>query len=187
VARGLAVFATAIGPCGIAWSEVGVVGVQLPEDDSARTLARLARRFPGDAARAPPPWVQEAIARIGALLRGEADDLASISLDFAGAPALHRRVWEIARRIPPGRTRAYGEIAAELGDPALAREVGRALGANPAPIIVPCHRVLAAGGKIGGFSAHGGVATKRRMLAIESALADGPPDLFRAARPGREA
>jgi methylated-DNA-[protein]-cysteine S-methyltransferase len=92
---------------------------------------------------------------------------------------LRRRIWEIARTIAPGETRSYGDIAAELGDPLLAREVGQAMGANPAPIIVPCHRVLAAGGKIGGFSAHGGIATKRRLLAIESALASGEPDLFR--------
>jgi methylated-DNA-[protein]-cysteine S-methyltransferase len=181
-AKGLTGFMTAIGACAIAWSDEGVVGVQLPEADEAQTLARLGRRFPTAAPHRPSPAVLEAIDRITALLRGEPDDLVTIKLDFGPAANLDRRVWEIARGIAPGRTRAYGEIAAELGDPALAREVGGALGRNPAPIIVPCHRVLAAGGKIGGFSAHGGVTTKRRMLAIESALADGDPDLFRPLR-----
>ncbi len=171
-----------IGDVGIAWSEMGVVGVQLPEDNEALTCSRLSARFPAAAPTPPPAPVVEAISRIRALLTGEADDLTTVTLDLGSATTLHRRVWEIARRIPPGSTRAYGEIAVELGDRLLAREVGQALGRNPCPIIVPCHRVLAAGGAIGGFSAYGGIATKRRLLAIESALAGGEPDLFRPAR-----
>jgi methylated-DNA-[protein]-cysteine S-methyltransferase len=175
----MTVFETAVGDCGLAWSEAGVVGVQLPEGDADRTLARLERRFPGARSAPPPADIGSAIEAIIALLRGGASDLTGIALDFGAAPPLRRRIWEIARTIAPGETRSYGDIAAELGDPLLAREVGQAMGANPAPIIVPCHRVLAAGGKIGGFSAHGGIATKRRLLAIESALASGEPDLFR--------
>ncbi|HEY5072896.1 MAG TPA: methylated-DNA--[protein]-cysteine S-methyltransferase [Caulobacteraceae bacterium] len=182
MAQGFTVFATPIGACGIAWSEHGVIGVQLPEGGEEQSRVRLARRFPNARPGPPPASVGEAIARIIALLGGEPDDLAGVPLDFGAASALHRRVWELARAIPPGKTRAYGEIAADLGDPALAREVGQALGRNPFPIIVPCHRVLAAGGGIGGFSAHGGIDTKRRLLAIESDFADGEPDLFRPAR-----
>lgn len=177
--KGIAFFETAIGEVGIAWSDEGVVGVELPRDDEVQTRSRLAARFPTAAPMSPPGPIEEAIRRITALLEGEADDLAAITIDVDSAPPLHRRIWEVARGIPPGATRAYGEIAAELGDRALAREVGQAMGRNPCPIIVPCHRVLAAGGSIGGFSAYGGVTTKRRLLAIESALARGEPDLFR--------
>jgi len=177
--RGIAFFETAIGEVGIAWSDEGVVGVELPRDDEIQTRSRLAARFPTAAPMSSPRPIEEAIRRITALLEGEADDLATIAIDVGSAPPLHRRIWEIARGIPPGATRAYGEIAAELGDKGLSREVGQAMGRNPCPIIVPCHRVLAAGGAIGGFSAYGGVTTKRRLLAIESALAQGEPDLFR--------
>ena len=106
---------------------------------------------------------------IRALLEGERRDLAEIVLDYEGVPDFHRRVYEIARRIVPGHTRSYGEIAAELGDKGLSRAVGQALGHNPFAPVVPCHRVLAAGGKPGGFSAHGGATAKLRMLMIEGA------------------
>jgi methylated-DNA-[protein]-cysteine S-methyltransferase len=120
--------------------------------------------------------VQRAIDGITTLLRGEATDLSGVALDMERVPPFNRQVYEVARTIPPGATLSYGEIAARLGDPSLARDVGQALGQNPFAIIVPCHRVLAAGGKIGGFSANGGIMTKRRMLAIESVHAsDGLP------------
>jgi methylated-DNA-[protein]-cysteine S-methyltransferase len=109
------------------------------------------------------------------LLRGEASDLAGVALDMDQVPEFHRRVYDAARTIPPGETLSYGDIARRVGAPGAARAVGQALGRNPFPIVVPCHRVLAAGGRIGGFSAQGGVATKRRMLAIESAWIDGNP------------
>jgi methylated-DNA-[protein]-cysteine S-methyltransferase len=116
---------------------------------------------------APPPNVQLAIDGIVALLQGEPSDLSAIALDMEGVAPFHRRVYEVARMIPPGKTLAYGEVAARLGAAGASRAVGQALGHNPFPIVVPCHRVVSAGGKIGGFSAHGGAATKRRMLAIE--------------------
>jgi methylated-DNA-[protein]-cysteine S-methyltransferase len=103
------------------------------------------------------------------LLAGGPGDLSNAELDMEGVPPFHRRVYEIARGIRPGMTLSYGEVAARLGAPGAARAVGQALGQNPFPILVPCHRVLAAGGKIGGFSAHGGTATKQHMLAIEGA------------------
>jgi methylated-DNA-[protein]-cysteine S-methyltransferase len=108
-----------------------------------------------------------------ALLRGEARDLSDIAVD-AAVPEFNARVYAIARAIPPGGTLTYGEIADRLGDKSLAREVGRALGQNPTPLIVPCHRVLAGGGKTGGFSASGGVVTKLRLLTIEGAQPGGP-------------
>jgi methylated-DNA-[protein]-cysteine S-methyltransferase len=163
----VALFETAIGLCGIAWGAHGIVGVQLPEADADATRARLRRQWAGARERTPPPEIQHAITAMVALLRGEARDLTMIALDMTRVPPFHRRVYEAARAIPPGATLSYGEIATRLGDPRAARAVGQALGHNPFPIIVPCHRVLAAGRKAGGFSANGGVATKLRLLAIE--------------------
>ena len=167
-AYGFTLFDTAIGRCGIAWSDRGLVGVQLPEGGDTETRERMLRRFPAAAETSPPPKVQRAIDGIIALLLGEPSDLSAIELDMEDVAPFHRRVYEVARAIPPGKTLAYGDVAARAGVPGAARAVGQALGRNPFPIIVPCHRVVAAGGKIGGFSAHGGTATKRRMLAIET-------------------
>jgi len=177
-ASGFALFDTAIGRCGVAWGEGGVAGIQLPEADERETRARMLQRFPVAGEVPPPPEVQRVIDRIVALLRGEVSDLSTIALDMDQIPAFHRRVYEAARAIPPGTTLSYGDVAARAGAPGAARAVGQALGRNPFPIVVPCHRVLAAGGKIGGFSAQGGVATKRRMLAIEGAQLNGTTPLF---------
>lgn len=171
--QGFAVFGTAIGEFAITWSGRGVVGVEWP-----RAAGTGGRRRPGAVETPPPPQIAAAIDGMVALLRGEARDLSAVILDMDGAPPLHRQVWALARTIPPGETRTYGEIAIALGDRLLAREVGQALGRNPFPIIVPCHRVLAAGGRIGGFSAPGGIDAKRRVLAIESVLAKREPGLF---------
>jgi methylated-DNA-[protein]-cysteine S-methyltransferase len=122
--------------------------------------------------------VQDAIEGIISLLRGERHDLSAIALDMDGLPSFDRRVYEVARTIAPGATLSYGEISARLGARDLAREVGQALGRNPFPIIVPCHRVLAAGGKAGGFSANGGITTKLRLLTIERARTSDAPTLF---------
>jgi methylated-DNA-[protein]-cysteine S-methyltransferase len=167
-AYGFTLFDTAIGRCGVAWSDRGLVGVQLPEGGDMETRERILHRFPTAAETPPPPKVQRAIDRIVALLQGERSELSTIALDMEGVAPFHRRVYDVARTIPPGKTLAYGEVAARLGAAGAARAVGQALGRNPFPIVVPCHRVVAANGKIGGFSAHGGAATKRRMLAIES-------------------
>lgn len=175
---GLTIFDTQIGPCGIAWSDRGVIAVQLPEGDEAKTRARLLRRCPHAREAAPPAAVQDAIEGIISLLRGERHDLSAIALDMDGLPSFDRRVYEVARTIAPGATLSYGEISARLGARDLAREVGQALGRNPFPIIVPCHRVLAAGGKAGGFSANGGITTKLRLLTIERARTSDTPTLF---------
>lgn len=173
-----ALFETAIGPCVIAWGGHGVVGVGLPETSERATRARLLRRFPDAQETSPPASVQEAIGRIAALLAGEASDLSAVALDMERVPEFNRRVYAIARTIAPGAMLSYGEIAAQLGDPLLARDVGQAMGQNPFPIVVPCHRVRAAGGKLGGFSANGGRVTKQRLLAIESPHAHRTLPLF---------
>jgi methylated-DNA-[protein]-cysteine S-methyltransferase len=118
--------------------------------------------------------VQHVISQIVALLDGERPDLRQAVLDPAAVPDFNRRVYDVARSIPAGSTWTYGEVAERLGDRSLARDVAQALGQNPFPIIVPCHRVMAAGGKTGGFSAPGGVRTKLRLLSIERAQLGGP-------------
>jgi methylated-DNA-[protein]-cysteine S-methyltransferase len=171
---GFTLFDTAIGNCGFVWSGRGVAGVQLPERNEDATRNRILRRFPAAAESVPSDGMQRAIADIVALLGGEPRDLTHVTIDSADVADFNRRVYAIARTIPPGATLSYGEIAERLGDRNLARDVGQALGQNPFPIIVPCHRVLAAGGKVGGFSAPGGVVTKLRLLTIEGAQPNGP-------------
>jgi methylated-DNA-[protein]-cysteine S-methyltransferase len=174
-------FDTPIGRCGIVWGEPGVAGLFLPERDEQGTRKRLARRFPDAVEGQPPPDVGAAIARIEALLSGGRDDLSDIALDMDRIEPFRRKVYAIARTIQPGDTLSYGAIAEKLGDKALARDVGEAMGKNPFPIVVPCHRVVAANGKLGGFSAPGGTDTKLRMLAIEGAAVNGQQDLFASA------
>jgi len=175
-----ALFDTAIGRCAIAWTGHGVCGVQLPERHAEATRDRLCRRFPDAVETSPDGAVQRAIDGIVALLRGEVRDLAFVTLDMAGIPPHRQSIYQLLRGIPPGRTRSYGEIATGLGAALTARDVGEAMGKNPFPIIVPCHRVVGTGGRIGGFSANGGVATKLRLLNIEQAEIGTPPALFDA-------
>lgn len=177
-AQGFTLFDTAIGKCAIAWGPRGIAAVQLPQGDAHKAYAHIHNRCP-DAVEAPPPdYVQKAIDEITALFRGEKRDLLNIDLDMAGVPEFHQRVYDIARKILPGETLTYGDVAERLGEKNAARAVGTALGKNPFPIIVPCHRVLGAGGKTGGFSARGGVETKLKMLSIEGAKVKGEPTLF---------
>jgi len=178
-AAGFALFDTGIGRCGIAWGARGVVlGVQLPEDRDTATRARLRSRFPEAGEATPPPPVRRAQAAIAALMRGAPADLAEIALDMSAVPEFHRRVYAVARAIPAGQTLSYGAVASRLGAPGAARAVGQALGRNPFAVIVPCHRVVAAGGRVGGFSASGGAATKLRLLALEGAAPAAVPTLF---------
>lgn len=181
---GFSFFDTAIGPCGIAWSPAGITAVRFPTRDRGAARAALARAGNDEACveTSPPPAIAGAAARIASVLDGRADDLEGLELDLSRVAAFDRDVYAVARRIPFGRTRTYGEIATELGDPLLAREVGAALGRNPVPIVVPCHRVVAAGERLGGFSGAGGIETKTRLLRIEGAtLADRGPTLFQQA------
>jgi methylated-DNA-[protein]-cysteine S-methyltransferase len=175
---GTTLFNSAIGPIGIAWAPRGIVGLQLPEGSEEATRKRIARRHSEAVAATPPPTVEDAINAIGTLLSGEPVALGFVVFDLDGVPDFDRLVYAAARDIPFGRTLTYGEIATQIGQPGAARAVGKALGSNRFPIVVPCHRVLAADGKAGGFSAHGGVETKMRILSIEKARRGNAPALF---------
>lgn len=178
MAPGCTLFDSAIGRCGIAWGPQGIRAFQLPEPDDEGTLRRMFRRGGPLPQAEPPAGVRDVIRRVQALLDGEPVDLRDVVLDDSGIPDFHRRVYAITREILAGQTRSYGDIAAELGDVSLSRAVGQALGANPHAVIVPCHRVLAARGASGGFSAGGGVSTKLRILLIERAQIGAQPGLF---------
>lgn len=161
-----AVFDTAIGRCGIAWSDRGLTRLQLPEADAAATEARLARTS-GARASTLPTSMETVIAEVRRYCAGQAVDFGPIELDLNGVPPFHQEVYEAARAVAWGETVTYGELARRIASPGAARAVGQALGRNPMPIIVPCHRVLASGRKMGGFSAYGGVTLKERLLAME--------------------
>jgi methylated-DNA-[protein]-cysteine S-methyltransferase len=171
-------FDTPIGICGIEWSHRGINAVQLPMGSAEKTRTRIRQRRADIVESSPTAEVQRAIDGIVELLSGKPRDLREIALDLDGVPEFNRNVYDIARAIPPGKTISYGDIARQLGGVELSRDVGQALGRNPCPIVVPCHRVLAAGQKPGGFSANGGVVTKLKMLAIEGADVNHTPSLF---------
>jgi methylated-DNA-[protein]-cysteine S-methyltransferase len=173
-----ALFETAIGFAGVAWCDNGLVACHLPERDAETARRGFLRRFPEAIEAEIPPGLAATVAGIQALMRGEKADLSAAPLDLSQTPEFHAKVYEIARAIPAGETLTYGEIAVQLGDRLLARDVGQALGKNPWPIVVPCHRVTAAGGRPGGFSARGGVNTKLKLLGIEGAKAAAQNDLF---------
>ncbi|WP_460708916.1 methylated-DNA--[protein]-cysteine S-methyltransferase [Myceligenerans halotolerans] len=173
------VFPTGVGDCAIVWRVGGaVVGSTLPQGGADQVRCAVRRWYPGAVESEPTADVAEAVERVTRLLdhggEGDATPTADIELDMGAVPEFDRRVYEVVRRIPPGETLTYGEVAALLGAPGSAQAVGQALGRNPFPPIVPCHRVLAAGGKIGGFSARGGARTKLRMLVREGALMEQP-------------
>ena len=174
-------FETAIGACALIWEADRIIGAQLPEHDAETARRRLTKRAPdAQESSAPTAFIEAARADIVALLSGEPRDLSHLPIDLAGVPAFNRKVYEVALAIPPGETLTYGEVARRIGDPGAARAVGVALGQNPFAPIVPCHRILAAGGKTGGFSADGGVETKLKMLTIEKARTSSMPGLFDA-------
>jgi len=177
-ASGFALFETAVGKCAMAWGGNGIVGLQLPEASEGQSRARIQRCFAAAHETTPPPAVRQVIGGIVALLAGEAVDLSKVALDMDATSTLDRRVYAVARTIQPGATLTYGEVASRLGDARLARVVGQALGRNPFALLVPCHRVLAANGRLGGFSASGGPASKLRLLQIEGARIGDGPDLF---------
>lgn len=173
-----ALFETALGTCAIGWRGGRIAALHLPEGSAAAARSGLRRRFPAAVEEPPPALVAATVEAVRALLAGEAVDLSGTALDLDDVPAFERRVYAAALEIPSGATLTYGEVASRIGDPGAARAVGRALGRNPVPIIVPCHRVVAAGGRTGGFTAPGGADTKLRLLAIERAAPLGRPDLF---------
>ena len=176
--RAYTIFDTAIGRCGIAWGDGGIVGVQLPEAREIETRRRLFQLYPDARDMRPPPNAELAIEGIVALLRGGASDFSDVSLDMGGIHAFHQRVYQITRAIPRGETRTYGEIAARLGASGAVRSVAQALARNPFVVIIPCHRVLEAGSYADKISPHGGVISKRRLLSIEGAGSSTSKTLF---------
>ena len=177
-------FETVIGWAGVAWGSGGLVGVHLPDIDAETARRSFLGKLSNATEAEPTPAVAKVIADVRELLSGKSVDLLDAPLDIARVPEFNAKVYAIARAIPPGETLTYGEIATRLGDKLLARDVGAAMGANPWPIVVPCHRVTAAGGKLGGFSARGGADTKLRLLTIEgAAIATAPPATPRRAKP----
>ena len=162
------VFETASGFCGIAWNGLGITRFQLPARDAAATERLLLRRAPAAKPGPPPPAVATAIAAVQRYFAGERTDFSDLELDLESQDSFFKRIYAAARQVGWGRTTTYGTLAKELGaGPEAARDVGQAMASNPIPLIIPCHRVLAAGGKIGGFSAPGGAAAKIRMLELE--------------------
>jgi methylated-DNA-[protein]-cysteine S-methyltransferase len=165
---------TAIGPVGVAWSDHGICRVALPERDRARMESRFAARLgvgPGE----PPPPVAAALELIKRYAEGEPVDFSSVAVDLDGVDLFRRAIYTAARKLGFGDTTTYGGLADAAGHPGKARETGEALGRNPVPLIVPCHRIHAAGDKIGGFSAPGGSSTKEKLLALEGVRLGPPP------------
>jgi methylated-DNA-[protein]-cysteine S-methyltransferase len=178
--RAFAIFATAIGDCAIAWSDDGVTGVWLPSSAPGALPRTIVRRHRDAVVEAPPDVHAALPGAIARLLAGERVDFDDVRLDLADADPFDARVYTAARAIRAGEVVSYGELAARVGDGATARDVGQSLGRNRWPIVVPCHRIVASGSGLGGFSAPGGTATKQRLLAIERARRTGAPDLFDA-------
>ena len=167
---------TPLGAIGVVWSDAGIVATWMHAATVERARAQVRRAYPGAVEADPPAAVRGALDEIAALLAGSPRDLRAVELDVAAVPEFDRRVYDVARTIPPGSTMTYGEIAKALGEePMRARDVGVALSRNPFAPIVPCHRVVAAGGRLGGYSAPGGAETKRRLLTIEGAAIVAPP------------
>ena len=171
------VFESGIGTCGIAWSEQGLTRFQLPEASRDATERRLQSGPDGPTPSAAPPPVARAIADAQCYFAGEQVDFSSVGVDLTGVAPFYRRVYEVARRVGWGETATYGELAALAGSPGAARGVGQALSRNPVAVIIPCHRILASGNKVGGFSAYGGTVSKERLLALEGVRLGAPKDM----------
>ncbi len=175
------IFETAGGFCGIAWNDVGITRFQLPTKNADATERMLLRRATGAEPGAPTPAVAEAVAAVKRYFEGEETDFSGFKLDLGDQEAFFREIYAAARRVGWGRTTTYGALAKELGaGPEAARDVGQAMARNPVALIIPCHRVLAAGGKVGGFSAPGGSAAKIRMLELEGVHVEPPPPAQRS-------
>lgn len=170
------VFETAHGFAGIAWNGSAIVRFQLPAESAEATERNILRRVPGAEPGTPPPAIAAVIDAARRYFAGETVEFADVALDLDGEEEFFRRIYEALRRVGWGKTTTYGALAKELGaGPEAARAVGQAMARNPVPLIVPCHRVLAAGNKVGGFSAPGGSGSKIRMLALEGIDLTPPP------------
>ena len=172
-----AIFETAGGFCGIAWSAAGISRFQLPTGTATGTERLLLRRMSEARPGPPPPEVAETIERVKRYFAGEAVDFSGVRLDLEGQSDLFRDIYAALRGIGWGRTTTYGALAQAIGAGGweAARDVGQAMARNPVALLIPCHRCLAAGGKVGGFSAPGGAAAKRRMLKLEGLDIEPPP------------
>lgn len=168
-------FDTALGMCGVAWSDRGLAGVQLPEKDRAATARRLAAKTGSVGEESPSLAIAAVIADIQRYLAGERISFSEIAVDLDRIEAPRQKIYQALRGVGFGCTTTYGELARAIGFSEWegARDVGEAMGRNPVPIVIPCHRVLAAGGQLGGFSAYGGTATKQKLLALEGVHLDG--------------
>ncbi|MGL4323996.1 MAG: methylated-DNA--[protein]-cysteine S-methyltransferase [Beijerinckiaceae bacterium] len=162
-------YETALGWCGVIWRDEKIIGAQLPLADRDATLRRIMQRFPDAVEQAPPAWITDIAAGVVALLDGERRDFSAAPLALDDVPAFNCAVYDIVKDIPPGETLTYGAIAKMIGCIEDSRRVGQAMGDNPFPPLIPCHRVVAANGKIGGFSAFGGIETKMKLLSVEQA------------------
>jgi methylated-DNA-[protein]-cysteine S-methyltransferase len=170
------VFETVAGSCGIAWNSVGITRFQLPTRSAEASERNLLRRLPNAKPGTPTPEVAEAVTAAKRYFEGEETDFSGLKLDLGEQDAFFKQIYDVARRVGWGRTTTYGALAKQLGaGPKAARDVGQAMAKNPVALIIPCHRVLAAGGKVGGFSAPGGAAAKIRMLKLEGVHV-GPPE-----------
>lgn len=169
------IFEAALGICAIAWNGKGVVRFRLPEPNAEATEQALLRRLPEATPAAPPPTIAEAVAAAQAYFAGAQTDFSGVPVDLGKQTELFDKIYTAARRLGWGETTTYGAMAKQFGtDWEIARDVGQAMAKNPVPLIIPCHRVLAAGGKIGGFSAPGGAATKAKMLEMEGVRLGAP-------------
>ena len=175
---GFTIFDTALGRCGIAWGEYGIIGVQLPEAREIETRRRVFRLYPEAREMRPPLNVEIAIDGIVALLRGQPGDFSDVTLDMRDIQPFNARVYEFTRTIPRGETRTYGEVAASLRFSGAVHSVAQAISRNPFVIIVPCHRVLEAGSYADKISPNGGSISKRRLLSIEGAVSSSSKTLF---------
>jgi methylated-DNA-[protein]-cysteine S-methyltransferase len=164
-------FDTAIGTCGVAWNEHGLTRLQLPERDPSATEQRL-RANSARASDNAPAAIAQVVTHVQRYMKGESIDFAAVVIDLAEIEPFGRTVYEAARAVGWGQTLSYGALARQIGAPGAARAVGRALSRNPVPIIIPCHRILAKGHRVGGFSAYGGTLTKERLLALEGVGVD---------------
>lgn len=178
-------FPTAFGTCGIAWRDGGLTRLQLPEHDVSATERRLSPHGAAAKSGDEPPWVQWAIVALQRYFVGRTVDFNGILVDLERCSPFHQRIYAALREIGWGKTTTYGALAAEVGAPDAARAIGQAMGRNPVPIIIPCHRVLASGGRIGGFSAPGGATTKERLLELEGVRRTDTPPLLALLEQGR--
>jgi methylated-DNA-[protein]-cysteine S-methyltransferase len=167
--HGFTIFDTAVGRCGIAWSNLGILGVQLPEARELETRRRMYRIFPDAREQHPPLNTEIAIEGLVALLRGDNPDMSGVALDFSGMPYFTQRVYQFVRGIPRGETRTYEDVAMGMRVQGAVHSVAQAIGRNPFTIIVPCHRVLEAGNYADRMAPNGGAISKRRLLTIEGA------------------